>query len=459
MAHSSSDWKACKRQNRFGGSNPPHSANNLQPNNVLARLRKGGKKWRNDLFSGKKTEKQPKRMRKVRVNLYLRTKLNKDGTAPLLIAVNHASSSCYIPIAGVFIKPAQWDKAKKKVINHPKADTINSVAATLLGKANEAVMQLGSIRGLTTPKVRDMIADYIMPPEETDTRALAVMQAYQSGCTRPNSADKFRQTITHLTRWLGAKAAKRLQFADITPEWLQAFDNYLITYCPSVNSRGIHLRNIRTCFNYAITHQLTTAPYPFRQYRIKTAPSNPTPLTLEQMRQVWQYRPPSEAQSYALDIFKLVFALIGINLTDLCQLQRISQGRVNYNRAKTGRLYSIKVEPVAKAIIEAHRGEKYLLDVLTRYKSIHVATTQINRQLKQISSALDLPPLTTYTARYSWATLAQSIDTPIEVISQALGHTYGMIVTLGYILPDRRKVDEANRMVLALVTKNQSKDK
>lgn len=38
-----------------------------------------------------------------------------------------------------------------------------------------------------------------------------------------------------------------------------------------------------------------------------------------------------------------------------------------------------------------------------------------------------------------------------EVISQALGHTYGMAVTLGYITPDRRKVDEANAQVLACV--------
>lgn len=48
------------------------------------------------------------------------------------------------------------------------------------------------------------------------------------------------------------------------------------------------------------------------------------------------------------------------------------------------------------------------------------------------------------------ATLALSIDTPIEVISQALGHSYGQAVTLGYIMPDRRKVDEANKKVLGL---------
>lgn len=35
--------------------------------------------------------------------------------------------------------------------------------------------------------------------------------------------------------------------------------------------------------------------------------------------------------------------------------------------------------------------------------------------------------------------------------SSNLGHSYGMAVTLGYIMPDRRKVDEANKKVLNLL--------
>lgn len=451
MAKNPNNWKACKRQNRFGGSNPPHSAQDARPQRVSGESKASGKRRQNRLFGGEKTAKQPQRMRKVRVSLYYRTQLDKAGTAPLLIAVNHASSSCYIPIAGVRLKPNQWDKVRKRVVNHPQADTINSVALTNLAKANEAVMQLGNVRGMTTAKVRDLIADHITPPEDADTRVMAILRQYQDGCNRPNSADKFRQTATHLSRWLGAKGAKHLQFADITADWLHDFDKYLTSYCPSVNSRSIHLRNIRTIFNYALNHQLTTAPYPFRQYHIKSAPSTPTALTLEQMRQLWHYTPPNEVQGYALDIFKLIFALIGINMADLCQLQGISQGRINYTRQKTGRVYSVKVENAAKRLIEAHKGQDSLVDVLQHYKSIHVATSMINRHLKDIASDLALPPITTYTARYTWASLALAIDTPIEVISQALGHSYGMAVTLGYIVPDRRKVDEANKKVLALL--------
>ena len=454
MARPLNAWKACNRHKRFPSSNLGHSAKKRRHSDFFSKDNKGIKASQKVAVGAKKTAKQPQRMRKVRVSLYFGRSFDKNGTAPLCIAVNHASSSCYIPMPGVRLRREQWDKVRKRVINHSQADTINSVALSTLAKANEAVMQLGNVRGMTTAKVRDMIADHIYPPEDADTRVMAVLRQYQAECNRPNSADKFEQTDTHLTRWLGVKGARQLLFADITPDWLQAFDRYLISYCPSVNSRSIHLRNIRTIFNYAINHNLTGAPYPFRQFKIKSAPSTPTALTLEQMRQLWHYTPATEAQAYALDIFKLVFALIGINMADLCQLQGISQGRINYTRQKTGRVYSIKVEDVAKRLIKAHRGRKSLVDILEHYKNTHIATAQINKQLKSIAGALDLPPITTYTARYTWATLAASIDVPIEVISQALGHTYGMAVTLGYIMPDRRKVDEANSKVLGEVVKS-----
>lgn len=458
MTPNNHDWKACKRQNRFGGSNPPHSANNRPLSDDFTQNDKCIKERKKVAESGNKTAKRAQKMRRVRVSLYFGRSFDKNGTAPIYICVNHASSSCYIPLQGVRLKRNQWDKQRKKVINHPQADTINSVALSTLGKANEAVMQLGSVRGLSTTKVRDMVADYIYPSDDVDTGFMAVLQDYMKKCDKPNTADKFLQTATHIKRWLGTKGARQLQFNDVDVDWLQNFDRYLVTYCPSVNSRSIHLRNIRTIFNHALNHQLTTARYPFRQFKIKSAPANPTPLTIEQLRQLWSHHPQSEAQAYALDIWRIVFCLIGINLVDLANLQSISQGRINYTRRKTGRLYSIKVEDCAKSLIKAHRGRNYLVDILEHYKDTHIATTMLNRHLKDIASELGLPPITTYTARYTWATLALSIDTPIEVISQALGHSYGQAVTLGYIMPDRRKVDDANKKVLALLFGN-SQDK
>ena len=58
------------------------------------------------------------------------------------------------------------------------------------------------------------------------------------------------------------------------------------------------------------------------------------------------------------------------------------------------------------------------------------------------------PKLTTYYARHSWASIASSLDIPVETISAGLGHEYGNKITAIYINYDNRKVDIANRKVI-----------
>ena len=61
------------------------------------------------------------------------------------------------------------------------------------------------------------------------------------------------------------------------------------------------------------------------------------------------------------------------------------------------------------------------------------------------------PDITAYWSRHTWATIAASLDIPIETISAALGHFYGSPTTAIYIAFDQRKVDDANRRVIDYV--------
>ena len=142
---------------------------------------------------------------------------------------------------------------------------------------------------------------------------------------------------------------------------------------------------------------------------------------------------------------------------DLCNLKSIEDGRIEYDRAKTNRHYSIKVEPEAMAIIEKYRGKDWLinpLDTNKNYRSYYMRLSHGLRTLKETLNALDdgikIDELTTYWARHSWATVAASLDIPKETIAAALGHG-GNTVTDIYIDFDQKKVDEANRKVLDYV--------
>lgn len=57
------------------------------------------------------------------------------------------------------------------------------------------------------------------------------------------------------------------------------------------------------------------------------------------------------------------------------------------------------------------------------------------------------PAITSYWARYSWATYAAE-DIPKDTISEALGHKYDSSITGVYIKFSKDKIDAANREVI-----------
>lgn len=59
-------------------------------------------------------------------------------------------------------------------------------------------------------------------------------------------------------------------------------------------------------------------------------------------------------------------------------------GRFEYKRAKTGKLYSIKVEPEAQDIIEKYKGKDYLLNIMDEYGNYKDFLHRMGIGLKQI---------------------------------------------------------------------------
>lgn len=246
-------------------------------------------------------------------------------------------------------------------------------------------------------------------------------------------------------------------FEDITLQWLTDFEAFCARTA-SKNARNIHLRNIRAVFNNAIDFEITTV-YPFRRFKIRPEATRKRSLTVEELRKLFYYPVEEYAEIYR-DCFKLIFMLIGINSADLWALKPITRdGRIEYKRAKTGRLYSIKVEPEAMEIINKYRGVNGLLCIADRWSDSRNFRHQCNKALQRIGKterrgrggkkviAPEWPELTTYWARHTWATVAAELDIPDAVIGQALGHADSSVTAI-YIKRNQKKVDEANRRVL-----------
>lgn len=231
-------------------------------------------------------------------------------------------------------------------------------------------------------------------------------------------------------------------FDDISKQVLESFFVWMEKDSPSVNARNIHLRNIRAVFNDAIDNEVTQN-YPFRRMRIRpeqTAKRNLSPQLLANIffgdYEQWQQR--------YVDAFHLSFLLIGINMVDMLNLPKdsLQDGYIHYNRAKTKRFYSIKVEPEALQLIQKYEGKKRLLSFAENNNVYKTFAMKMNACLGRIEKGV-----TAYYARHSWATIASLLDIPKDTIAAALGHG-GNSVTDIYIEFDKQKVDKANRAVI-----------
>lgn len=289
--------------------------------------------------------------------------------------------------------------------------------------------------------------------------------------------EKTRQVYEMTLRKMGGYCdVGRLRFADINVGWLRDFEQWLGATC-SVNTRGIHLRNIRAVMNAAIDEGMVPADlYPFRRFKIKKEETMKRSLPVGDLRRLRDY--PCEGwQRKYVDVFMLSFYLAGINLVDLMGLPPLgADGVIRYRRSKTGVLCQLSVPPEARAIIERYRGERHLLWFGERLKpgaeGWHDWLHRFNEGLQKVGpsgymyvrrkgqcggkqrvkvyNAL-FPELTSYWARHTWATLAAEIDVPDAVIDAALGHRSPCRMADIYIRRDARKVDEAVKRVIEYV--------
>ena len=201
-----------------------------------------------------------------------------------------------------------------------------------------------------------------------------------------------------------------------------------------------------------------------RKFKIKKEETRKRSLSVEQLRLLMEYDCEEYQRRYR-DMFVLMFYLIGINAVDLflAKPDSVVNGRLEYKRAKTGKLYSVKIEPEAMEIIDRYRGNQYLLNIMDEYKDYKNFLHRMGIALKEIGEMKRVgrggkkvrtpvfPEISSYWSRHTWATIAAELDVPKETISEALGHSIGSEVTSIYIKFDRKKVDEANRKVIDYV--------
>lgn len=384
-------------------------------------------------------------------------RVKKDGSYPIKLLVTHIGS--FMISLGMDVQPEHWDGSgyNRKAQDYK---TRNAMLRSKLAKVDGLFYRLesgGMLLHMTDRQLKQAIEEELNPEKRMKTLRLftSYIDEYISHMNETRSRSLYVGTKNKLMAY-----DPNCTLESMDRRWLKKFEQWMKDGGLSVNGMSLHLRNIRAVFNYCNAEEYTNL-YPFRGFKIKHEPTRKRSMTADQLRQLRDY-PCRKAQEEYRDIFMLMFYLIGINAKDLltAKPEQLVDGRLEYRRAKTGKLYSIKVEPEAMEIIDKYKGKDHLLSVAESYKDYLEYLRHMNPVLKKIGMEYHqyggydkktkpiVEGLSTYYARHTWATIAADLDVTFEVISAALGHSIANPTTAIYINFNQKKVDEANRKVI-----------
>lgn len=389
-------------------------------------------------------------MIKVSIKLDKRRRLN-NGKYPLKYKIARKDSAIYIS-SGYELKEEEWDAKNEIVKLLPDRKLINIKLSKKLSEINDSISDLqqkGQLRFYSNKKLAQYLSH--SESEEEAAQQLFKTQFINFIATKENESTI---SIYHNAEVKIAEYCDYdiLRIYDIDIDWLDGFVEKLKKDGNKKNTIAAYLRCIRAVINFAKKRGIVKE-YVFNSYTIKMEETSKRSLDVEQLRLLWNAKL-THIRSKHRDIFFLIFFLMGINMIDLSRIENIENGRIKYRRAKTGTLYDIKVEPEAMCIIERYKGERHILkmfDKVVNYKYYEVA---LNDTLGKICKELNLPKISSYWARHSFATIAYEIGISMDVIADCLGHKGAHKITEIYIRKDQQKIDEANRKVIDYVLYN-----
>lgn len=384
------------------------------------------------------------------------TKRNKDGNIPVSIAIKNKNGRFF---ANTGLTTSEKFTGREFPKSEKNRTAKNGALNRYIAKIEEMCL---NYTDLDNKKLKAKIGTEVFGKGLCSDKTLAdYVHKYMDSVVSAGTKEVYARTERHIRTF-----DKTATFESVDREWLE---NYRKHYSSSlkVNTIAIDLRNIRAVFNRAIDDEVTKN-YPFRKFKIASERVAIRNLTAEQIAKFRDCEVEPWLEIYR-DLFMLDFYLCGINAVDLLLCKRLTNGRFIGKRAKTGASIDLPVEVEAMDIIKRYKGKDWLLSPMDGRADYRSFERIWNDNLKKIGRSEKVKDkvgkmrkviyhplfdndfqMTTYVARYSFASIAASIGIDRETIALCLSHSWAD-VTDHYINYDRKRVDKAVRKVIDYV--------
>jgi site-specific recombinase XerD len=404
-------------------------------------------------------------MSSIKVLLRTSNKL-KNGEHPIVLRIIKERKTKFI-FTGLTCAENFWDfKKNRPVSKHPNAKELNIFITKKIYETQKVILNLEN--------------------DEKDYSSEEIKKKYKASKKQTTVFSFFDEIITTLTKSnkIGNakiyKDCKRmlfkfreeqdLSFSDIDVSFLKRFERSFLERDVSGNSISVYMRTIRAVFNKAIAEGYCKKEnYPFNDYKVikLNTETAKRALSKDQMQSILSLNLDiSPSLQFAKNIFLFSYYNRGINFKDIALLKwnNIKEGRLEYRRAKTGKLYSIKLLDPSIYILDQFKliseydSESYIFPLLN--KEIHISPVQIdnrikktakttNKGLKEIALRAKIDfNLTTYVARHSYATIMKRNGVSTSLISESLGHRSEKTTQVYLDSFENKMLDEANKAIL-----------
>jgi len=395
-----------------------------------------------------------------------KSKTLANGEHPLAVRITKDGKRSY-KYLGVSVHPKHWDFDKNIPRKGcPNRDFIKKLILDTETEYQNLILEMRSKQKSFTPTSLISSANSIVP-KTLDEMFWHIIDGLRSS-NKIGNAKVYHDTYNVLLRY--TKLAKlNLPISDVTVEWLNSLEKWLLKEDYKPISISTRFRTIRSVFNKAVEmNAVSKADYPFDNFKVSkfNVKTKKRAITKEDMKRIMNLNLDGESYltQFSRDIFVFSYLHGGINFTDLANLkyENILENRIEYIRQKTGQDITIPLFDEGREIINRYKSVDpnsiYIFPILNerlhksaqqKYNRIHKYTGHINKHLKTIGELAKIDmTLTTYVARHTYATVLKRSGVNTSIISESLGHSSEKITQIYLDSFENSQIDEAMKNLL-----------
>lgn len=370
-------------------------------------------------------------MKKIHYRLVYnrKKKLNRMGTALIQIEAYLEGKKAYYS-TGIYVSPSQWNRRRSLIVKHPYKEELNRFLQEQLLELEWKELRYWK-EGKTISL--NLLHDETDPKIEQKALISEIGKKWIEISSRKESSRRNLYTTIDLIEIYRPGTA----FQEITYEWIIGFEHFLCERQLSINTIAKHLRQLRTLVNEAIRHRLLPLSMnPFQGYRIKTAETHYSFLSLKEMNRLeyLQLTGRDTRMQHVLDAF-LFCCYTGLRYSDFVHQRKEN---IVHSKGHTWLLFkSVKTSSESKIPLDL-LFEGKPMKILHKYRGREdsffqlISNSLANRYLNRLG---DLAQIETHfsfhSARHTNATLLIYMGAQITTVQKLLGHR-NLKTTQGY---------------------------